>query len=91
METETLKTYELDVMVKLRRTMRVKAANPDEARIAAWVMLSLADRSPDAATSLSSVLKWTDGRTAYRPMPVETMYLDPETVFTDEEPVEVFE
>ena len=84
METETLKTYELDVMVKLRRTMRVKAANPDEARIAAWVMLSL-------ATSLSSVLKWTDGRTAYRPMPVETMYLDPETVFTDEEPVEVFE
>jgi hypothetical protein len=82
-----LKTYELEVEVKVRRTMRVKAPNPEAAKAVAWAFLSL---TAEGRGELSSALKWTDGRTAYRPMPVETILpLDPETVFTENEPVEV--
>jgi hypothetical protein len=83
--TLELKTYELEVEVRVRRTMRVKAPNPDAAKAVAWGFLSL---TAEGRGELSSVLKWTDGRMAYRPMPVETLLLDPDHVFASE-PVEV--
>lgn len=82
-----LKTYELEVEVRVRRTMRVKAPNPDTAKAVAYGFLSLA---AEGKGELSSVLKWSDGRVAYRPMPVETLLLDetPPVRFAGE-PVEI--
>ena len=41
-----LKTYELEVEVKVRRTMRVKAPNPEAAKAVAWAFLSLTAEGP---------------------------------------------
>jgi hypothetical protein len=79
-----LKIFELEVEMRVRRTMRVKAPNPESAKAVAWSFLSL---TADGHGELSSVLKWTDGRAAYRPMPVETLLLEPKPVFS--EPVEI--
>jgi hypothetical protein len=79
-----LKIFELEVEMRVRRTMRVKAPNPQSAKAVAWGFLSLA---ADGHGELSSVLKWTDGRAAYRPMPVETLLgVSPSAI---SEPVEI--
>jgi hypothetical protein len=78
-----MQTYEIEVEMTVRRTMRVRAANPDMAREVAGGFLQMA---ADGHSELSSVLKWTDGRVAYRPMPVETILWHQ---LTANEPVEV--
>jgi hypothetical protein len=81
-----LKLFELEVEMRVRRTMRIRAPNQEAAKIQARNFMSLAT-DPRAGAVLSAVLKWTDGREAYRPMPVETLLLEPEPVFS--EPVEI--
>ncbi len=62
-----MKTWEIDVEMRVRKTL-VFSGPPDEA--AARKMAALALKKE---IELSSFLKWTDGRRAYRPMPVETV------------------
>jgi hypothetical protein len=78
-----MKTYEIEVEMTVRRTIRVKAPDPDMARAVARGFLEAATDGPG---ELSSVLKWTDGRAAYRPMPVETILFHQ---LTSADPVEV--
>jgi hypothetical protein len=84
---EPLKFYDIDVEMRLRRTMRVLALNEEMAPNVARGWLTMATQGPG---ELSSVLKWTDGRQAYRPMPVETILPEPTPVVIGE-PVEVAE
>lgn len=80
-----LKTYEVEVEMTVRRTMRVRAPNPAMAHDVARGFLTLVI---DGRGELSSALKWPDGRDAYRPMPVETILREPVPVLLGE-PVEV--
>jgi hypothetical protein len=62
---EGIRTWEVDFDVRLRRTLVFRGPlNEDTVRQAAAMLLS-------AQIENSAFLKWTDGRTAYRPMPVE--------------------
>jgi hypothetical protein len=65
-----LKTYDVEVEMTVRRTLRVRAMSPEMARELGGGFLQMA---ADGHTELSGVLKWTDGRAAYRPMPIETI------------------
>lgn len=80
-----MKTYEIEVEMTVRRTMRVRAPGTDTAAMVARAMIEL---TMAGRGELSSVLKWTDGRVAYRPMPVETILPEPTPVLLGE-PVEV--
>lgn len=62
------KPYEVDVEMTVRRTLRVWAPSPNTARAVAQATLEMTSAGHG---ELSSVLKWSDERVAYRPMPVE--------------------
>ncbi len=65
-----MKTYEVDVELHLRKTLLLQAPDADTAHGLAATLLR---QEVELGRSLSSFLKWTDGRRAYRPMPVETI------------------
>ena len=69
-----LRHYEVEVEMTVRRTLRVVVPDADVARQAAEARLAMA---ANGYGELSAVLKWTDGREAYRPMPVEQILPEP--------------
>ena len=69
-----LPVYEVDVRMTLDRTMRIRA--PDGVT-AQQLALGWYHMARQGTGELSSILKWSDGREAYRPMPVETIVSEP--------------
>lgn len=67
----TLHHYEIDAQMLVRRTFIIAARDPDQAIQLAKAHIEISRDGTGA--ELSSVLKWTDGRHAFRPMPVETI------------------
>ena len=65
-----MKLYEVEVVMTVHRTLRVWAPTPDTARQMAGATIEMAQAGHG---ELSSVLKWTDDRVAFRPTPVETI------------------
>jgi hypothetical protein len=81
---DRMKSYEVAVEMAVRRTLRITAPDGEYARqVAAGILKFLAE----GIGELSSFLKWTDGRVAYRPMPVETILSEPAPVIG--EPFEI--
>jgi len=66
-----MKTWEIDVELRVRKTLLIRAPNEEVARYMGHAVMQAAPGPPDA--ELSSFLKWTDGRSAHRPVPVETI------------------
>jgi hypothetical protein len=61
-----LKIWEIDVDLRMRRTLLIRGPlNEEKAREVAVRLLI-------GGVELSSFLKWSDGRSAFRPMQVET-------------------
>ena len=67
----TIPLFEVDVEVRVRRTVMVRAWTEEQA-----IGLAAALTPTISSPSASAFLKWTDGAVAYRPMPVETIVGD---------------
>ncbi len=60
-----MKTWEFDVELRVRKTLTL--AGPDNEALARRIIETVLTGTMDP----SMFIKWTDGRTAYRPVPVE--------------------
>jgi hypothetical protein len=66
-----MKTWEVDVDLRVRKTLLFTAPTEEAARWMVEAVLNV--RQGDDPAELSSFLKWTDGRRVHRPVPVETI------------------
>jgi hypothetical protein len=65
-----LKTWEIDVELRVRKTLLIVGPRgADVARSTAELLM----RHGLTNAEMSAFLKWSDGRQAYRPAPVETI------------------
>lgn len=60
-----MKTWEIDVELRVRKTLTFAGPNNEAAARSIAAMALTGTMDP------STFIKWTDGRTAYRPVPVE--------------------
>lgn len=65
-----IKTWEVDVELRVRKTLLFKAPSEGLARSLALLVVS---GEMGSHAEISAFIKWTDGVVAYRPMPVETV------------------
>jgi hypothetical protein len=76
-----MKTWEFDVELLVRKTLTFSGPTTEEAARSIIVMALSGELDP------SHFIKWSDGHTAYRPVPVETFIdSDPRIVATREIP-----
>jgi hypothetical protein len=61
-----MKTWEFDIELRVRKTLTFSGPTTAEAARSIVVMALSGEMDP------SHFIKWSDGRTAYRPVPVET-------------------
>jgi len=69
-EPPKLKTWEIDVEVRVRKTLLLRGLLTEAAAREAAQLITT-QNGPDIALNTSQFLKWTDDRTVHRPMPVE--------------------
>ena len=62
-----MKTWEVDVEMRVRKTLIFSGPLSEE------VAREIATMALSGKMDLSTIQKWADGRSAYRPMPVETI------------------
>ena len=62
-----MKTWEFDVELRVRKTLTFSGPETEDAARAIVAMVLSGDIDP------SHFIKWSDGRTAYRQVPVETI------------------
>jgi hypothetical protein len=62
-----MKTWEFDVELRVRKTLHF--AGPETEEVARSIVAMVLA----GGIEMSTFIKWTDGRTAYRPVPVETI------------------
>ena len=70
-----MKTWEIDIELRVRKTLTFSGPRTEEAARSLIAMVLSGEMGP------SHFIKWTDGHTAYRPVPVE--------VFIDNNPMVV--
>ena len=69
-----MKTWEIDVELRVRKTLTFSGPGTEEAARSLVAMVLSGEMDP------SHFIKWTDGRAAYRPVPVETIIDNDPTV-----------
>lgn len=60
-------TWEIDVELRVQKTLHFAGPKTEEAARA------IAAMALSGGVDISAFIKWTDGRSAYRPVPVETI------------------